>query len=106
MAGEFFDFDTPSATDIRAERGKARDLRKTRWWQQKTAAGLCHYCRRSFAYKELTMDHLVPLARGGRSTKNNLVPCCKECNTLKKSMLPLEWEDFLRKLQQEGTKKI
>lgn len=48
------------------------------------------------------MDHLVPLARGGRSTKENLVPSCKECNNLKKSMLPLEWEEYLEKLKNDG----
>ncbi len=53
------------------------------------------------SFKDLTMDHLVPLARGGRSTKDNLVPCCKDCNNLKKSMLPLEWEDYLLKMVQE-----
>jgi 5-methylcytosine-specific restriction endonuclease McrA len=87
---EFFDFDAPDDSEIRAERGKARDLRKTRWWQQKTAPGFCHYCGQKVAFRDITMDHLVPLARGGRSTKDNLVPCCKECNNLKKSMLPLE----------------
>ena len=38
------------------------------------------------------MDHLVPLVRGGRSTKGNLVPACKECNTAKKQRLAFEWE--------------
>lgn len=102
MAREFLDFDTPDDAEIRAERARARELRKTRWWQQKTASGLCHYCRNKFAYSELTMDHLVPLARGGRSTKDNLVPCCKECNNLKKSMLPLEWEDYLDRTSKEN----
>ena len=85
---------------IRTERAKARELRKSRWWQQKTSSGLCYYCGRKFPYKQLTMDHLVPLARGGRSTKDNLVPSCKECNTQKKSLLPLEWEEYLDKLKQ------
>lgn len=88
---------------IRAERAKARELRKSRWWQQKTASGLCHYCGRKYAYKELTMDHLVPLARGGRSTRDNLVPSCKECNTQKHSLLPLEWEAYLEKQQRNST---
>ncbi len=101
MAREFLDFDAPDDGEIRAERGKARDLRKTRWWQQKTAPGLCHYCGNRFAFKDITMDHLVPLARGGRSTKDNLVPCCKDCNNLKKSMLPLEWEEYLEKREKE-----
>lgn len=97
MAKEYLDFDTPGDAEIRAERGKARDLRKTRWWQQKTAPGLCYYCSKTMAFKDITMDHVVPLTRGGRSTKDNLVPCCKACNNLKKSMLPLEWEDYLEK---------
>ena len=36
------------------------------------------------------MDHIVPLVRGGRSTKGNVVPACKACNTGKKYRLP--WE--------------
>ena len=91
---DYLDFDSPDDAQIRAERNRARDLRKSRWWQQKTASGICHYCGRKVAHSELTMDHLVPLARGGRSTRQNLVPCCKSCNNLKKSMLPLEWEEF------------
>ncbi|CAK8714681.1 HNH endonuclease [Candidatus Electrothrix laxa] len=79
---------------IRAERRKARELRKTRWWQQTTAPGICHYCQRETPVKELTMDHIIPLSRGGRSNKGNLVPCCKECNTAKKTDLPPELEDL------------
>ncbi|WPD21206.1 MAG: HNH endonuclease [Candidatus Electrothrix scaldis] len=79
---------------IRAERKKARELRKTRWWQQKTAEGICHYCQQKFPVNELTMDHVIPLSRGGRSTKGNLVPCCKKCNTAKKTDLPPELEEL------------
>ena len=79
---------------IRAERQKARALRKSRWWQQKTAAGICHYCNRKVAVKELTMDHVIPLSRGGRSSKGNLVPCCKACNTAKKDGMPVEIEEL------------
>lgn len=102
MSHDYLDFDAPDEAVIRAERAKARDLRKSRWWQQKTASGLCHYCQQKFPYRELTMDHLVPLARGGRSTKDNLVPSCKACNILKKSMLPLEWQEHLDKCRQES----
>jgi len=98
---EYFDLDGVDDATIRTERAKARELRKSRWWQQKTAGGLCYYCGRKFPYKQLTMDHLVPLARGGRSTKDNLVPSCKECNTRKHSLLPIEWEEYLDKLRQD-----
>ncbi len=96
MSRDFFDFDAPDDAEIRTQRAIARDLRKSRWWQQKTSSGKCYYCSGKFAFKELTMDHRVPLSRGGLSTKDNLVPCCKACNSRKKSMLPLEWEEYLR----------
>ena len=80
----------PDEALVRAERAKARQLRKTRWWQQKTASGECWYCGRKVGYANLTMDHVIPLARGGRSTKDNLVPCCKDCNNKKKAFTPAE----------------
>ncbi len=95
---DFFAFDGVDEEFIKRERAKARELRKSRWWQQKTARGRCYYCNKKIAYKEITMDHLVPLARGGRSSKDNLVPSCKECNTKKHSMMPLEWEEYLEGL--------
>jgi 5-methylcytosine-specific restriction protein A len=81
-----------SNEEIKRERSKARELRSSQWWKRRRAAGMCHYCGRKFPPRELTMDHLVPLVRGGRSTKGNLVPACKECNTNKRQRLAFEWE--------------
>jgi 5-methylcytosine-specific restriction endonuclease McrA len=75
---------------IRRERRKARELRASQWWKRKRAAGICHHCGGKFSPKELTMDHLVPVIRGGRSTKGNLVPSCKPCNVRRKYRLPFE----------------
>lgn len=83
-------------TDQRHERQKARDLRESQWWKRRLAKGVCSYCQRSFAPKELTMDHIVPVSRGGKTTKGNVAACCKECNNAKKQMLPIEWEQYLR----------
>ena len=44
------------------------------------------------------MDHVVPLIRGGRSIRANLVPCCHDCNARKQSLLAWEWEAYLREL--------
>lgn len=74
------------------EKSKARALRKTRWWRNKCAKGLCYYCGKKFPPEALTMDHVVPLIRGGRSEKNNIVPSCKDCNNNKKYLLPMEME--------------
>jgi len=75
----------------RRERNKARELRAGQWWRNQIGKGRCFYCERSFRPSELTMDHKVPVVRGGRSTKANLVPCCKECNNEKNHQLMSEW---------------
>ena len=43
----------------------------------------CFYCRRCFAYDELTIDHLIPVVRGGSNTVDNLLLACKPCNSRK-----------------------
>jgi 5-methylcytosine-specific restriction protein A len=87
--------------DIRREKEKARKLRSTRWWKEKLARGTCHYCGGKVAPGELTMEHVVPLVRGGLSRKNNLVTACKDCNSKKKYMLPMEWDQYMKKLRRE-----
>ena len=80
------------------EKEKARALRRTHWWQRKLQKGICYYCNRHVGRAGLTMDHVVPLSRGGRSTRGNIVAACKECNNRKKSLLPIEWETYLTSL--------
>jgi 5-methylcytosine-specific restriction endonuclease McrA len=48
------------------------------------------------------MDHRVPLVRGGRSTKGNLVAACKACNSAKKYLLLTEWDAYLARLERVG----
>ena len=79
-----------SEQEIRRERQKARELRASQWWKRKRAAGICHHCGEKFAPEDLTMDHLIPIIRGGKSTKGNLVPSCKKCNSERKHLLPFE----------------
>jgi 5-methylcytosine-specific restriction endonuclease McrA len=75
---------------IRREKARARELRQTQWWKRKRSSGVCHWCGGRFDPQILTMDHVVPLVRGGRSTKGNVVSSCKECNTKKSHRLA--WE--------------
>jgi len=90
--------------DERREREKARELRQSRWWKNRIATGICYYCGMKVAPKELTLDHLVPVSRGGKSTKTNCVPACKSCNNKKKNLLPMEWEDYLAELDAKDAK--
>ncbi|MDD2404220.1 MAG: HNH endonuclease [Victivallaceae bacterium] len=75
---------------VARERQKAREMRSSQWWIEQLRKGRCHYCDGIFPPDELTMDHIVPLSRGGRSTKGNIVPCCKKCNDEKKYLTPAE----------------
>lgn len=90
-----------SEGEIKKEKEKARALRKTRWWQQRVARGICYYCGRKFPPAQLTLDHIVPLVRGGKTTKGNVAPVCKECNNKKKYLLPMEWGEYLKKRREE-----
>jgi 5-methylcytosine-specific restriction endonuclease McrA len=50
----------------------------------------CQYCREVFAPKDLTLDHVVPVMRGGKKTWSNIVTCCGDCNQKKGARTPQE----------------
>ncbi|MFN3603550.1 MAG: HNH endonuclease [Leptonema sp. (in: bacteria)] len=86
---------------IKKEKEKAKKLKQTSWWRKKKSSGICYYCKRKFKPQELTMDHKIPLSRGGESIKENLVPCCKECNSKKKHLLTIEWKEYISQLKNQ-----
>lgn len=51
---------------------------------------MCQYCGKVMSPSELTLDHVMPRSRGGGSTWDNLVACCKRCNHRKGSQTPEE----------------
>ena len=40
----------------------------------------CQYCSEAMSTSELTFDHVVPVAHGGRKDWENIVTCCITCN--------------------------
>lgn len=50
----------------------------------------CQYCNRRFPRIDLNLDHVVPRARGGRTTWENVVCSCIKCNLKKGSRTPEE----------------
>ena len=87
--GDWIDIQSDQA-HVKREREKAREIRNSSWWKNLLARGECYYCHKHFPVEELTMDHIVPVARGGKSTRGNIVVCCKECNNRKKYLTPAE----------------
>ncbi len=87
-----------SPEHIKKEKQKARELKASQWWRQQVGPGICYHCKNKFSKEEMTMDHLIPIGRGGRSTKQNCVPSCKPCNTKKgaKTEFELNFEDKIK----------
>ena len=48
----------------------------------------CQYCGKRPPKEELTIDHIVPRSKGGKSTWENVVLACQRCNTRKGSKTP------------------
>ena len=66
----------------------AESLAVTAQELQRLLSQPCFACR---ATNSVTIDHLIPLARGGRHSIGNLTPLCQSCNSSKGSMLWIEW---------------
>lgn len=50
----------------------------------------CQYCGQRLPRRELTIDHVVPRARGGETRWDNVVTACRRCNGRKGDRLPCE----------------
>jgi len=84
------------------------DHRSTRWRRELAVPGLgrvertrllrmwisrgvpCAYCSAT----PTSVDHVVPLSRGGTHWEGNLVPACKRCNSSKGTRLLTEWKSL------------
>ncbi|MCH7942265.1 MAG: HNH endonuclease [Proteobacteria bacterium] len=50
----------------------------------------CQYCGDDYPANDLTFDHIRPRSRGGRTTWDNVVTACMDCNLRKSDRLPAE----------------
>jgi 5-methylcytosine-specific restriction endonuclease McrA len=64
----------------------------------------CQYCSRKLSASQLSIDHVVPKSRGGKSTWTNVVAACNPCNTRKGGRMPWEASMKLRKTPQAPKK--
>jgi 5-methylcytosine-specific restriction endonuclease McrA len=91
-----------SLRERRAERVEAARRRKARLrlattvgvsirdWERlvRRHSGCCAYCGER---RKLTMDHVVPLSRGGQHAIGNILPACQSCNSSKRDELLAAW---------------
>jgi len=62
-------------------RGSDTDFTAAQW--EAVCAVFGHQCLACGATSSLTVDHVVPLCKGGSNTITNLQPLCRSCNSRK-----------------------
>lgn len=106
----------PCANRINGVERSPTDRRVTRAAREASAPGLgpsarkalrdkwraqgrqCIYCTNSAT----TIDHVLPLVRGGTNHEGNLAPCCKSCNSSKSGWTVIEWRTGKRLKPMDG----
>lgn len=58
----------------------------------------CFYCGKKLKFHQITLDHYIPVSKGGTNDIFNLVTCCKRCNKLKGDSLPEDYERVILEL--------
>ncbi len=66
----------------------------------------CQYCGKDLlesadAYREATIDHIVPRSAGGSHRDSNLVACCATCNHLKNGIVVANLDEARSKVDQQ-----
>lgn len=65
----------------RSRERKPRVSRQDRLLQQ--TGYRCGYCACELTRQTVTRDHIVPRCKGGKTTDDNLIACCRNCNQRK-----------------------
>lgn len=75
-----------SFSDTREERRQYPEIRKHLW----VKCPRCHYCEIEMSFEEASLDHFIPLSKGGRSHPDNFVLSCVPCNRWKANDIVVE----------------
>ena len=88
-----------SQRNIQARRAGARGQITSDQWRMllRRHRFKCFYCAVKLSPSNRTLDHKIPLSRGGTNTINNVVPACRPCNNRK---LKMTTEEFLAREKQ------
>ena len=60
--------------------------------------GHCAYCGCKLEYKDMQIDHVIPLHRGGDDNTDNMLPACRSCNHYKATLTAEEFREYVSKI--------
>ena len=59
------------------------------------AQGNCSYCGKQVGRNKLVLDHIEPLAGGGKNSNENIAPACTDCNSRKRCKSAEDWKRYV-----------
>jgi 5-methylcytosine-specific restriction endonuclease McrA len=94
-------FMTRSANIYRHQQRRARKplsytLADLRQWLQAACGQPCGWCQEAVKSKSMSVDHAVPVSRGGGWDEANLIVCCERCNQIKGKLTEAEFGALLQ----------
>ena len=95
---KWYQKDTYSAHNSAKGYGVVSDLTSEQWLKKVEEHGYkCYLCGKKLSINcsqenTITLEHIVPLSRGGKNTKDNVAPACAVCNYAKRA---LTLEEFI-----------
>lgn len=63
-------------------------------WYKENKGGVCKYC----GGEANSIDHIVPLSKGGKHSMANIQLICWHCNRAKNSFMPEEWDTWRKNI--------
>lgn len=61
--------------------------------------GRCAYCGKKIAIRDMQVDHILPLHKGGENSPDNYNPACSACNTQKGMLTVEQFRSSLQRIQ-------
>ena len=61
-------------------------------------AGHCAYCGEKITLKDMQVDHMQPLRKGGADELSNMVPACRSCNHYKSTLTVDQFREYLSRI--------
>lgn len=89
---------------VRGRKKKRGSMTSTRQKLFDLHKGICAYCRRKTEMPRLgqpvrnltaTVEHVIPICRGGAQRGSNVTLACSLCNGMKGNMTPQDWNEFM-----------